>query len=202
MGDSMSRVTDEYIKEFIIAAHTSLEKVQAVLIEHPELLNVAWNWSEDDSENALQAASHLGQDEVARYLLSLGAPNTITTAAMLGDVEAVKQFLHQDKSLALAYSAHKISLLFHITIGGKPEIADLVRLHGGAPEEDAPFALHAAIEVNSVLMMQWLLEHGAKKNPNVKNFRGKTPLQVAIEYQQTEQVNLLKAVGAVAESSS
>jgi ankyrin repeat protein len=92
--------------------------------------------------------------------------------------------------------------LFHITIGGKPEIADLVRLHGGAPEEDAPFALHAAIEVNSVPMMQWLLEHGAKKNPNVKNFRGKTPLQVAIEYQQTEQVNLLKAVGAVAESSS
>src|SRR4051794_32277203 len=76
--------TTDQIREFVIAGHGNLEKVKQMLAIHPELLNIANVWRPGDTETALQGAAHVGNREIAEYLLSLGAPMDICCAAMLG----------------------------------------------------------------------------------------------------------------------
>src|SRR4051812_25697281 len=69
-----SEIHADQIREFVIAGHGNLEKVKQMLAIHPELLNIANVWRPGDTETALQGASHVGNREIAEYLLSLGAP--------------------------------------------------------------------------------------------------------------------------------
>src|SRR5712691_1334986 len=66
------------------------DKVKELHEKHPALLNAKW---EKFDESALEAASHMGQREIAEYLLSKGAPLVICTSSMLGMTERVASFL-------------------------------------------------------------------------------------------------------------
>jgi uncharacterized protein len=55
----------DMIREFIIAAHSDLAKVQAMLAENPDLLRSSFEWRPGDVEDGLQAASHMGNREIA-----------------------------------------------------------------------------------------------------------------------------------------
>ncbi len=164
----------ETVGAFVQAAHGDLGTVQRMLAEEPRLLNARWTAFD---ESALEAASHMGRPEIAQHLLGVGAPLTVCTAAMLGMTDRVAALLDDDPALARATGAHRIPVLFHAALGGRPEIAELLLAHGGGGGLGA--ALHGAVRPGHREMVAWLLAHGA--TPDAPDYEGKTPLQVAEE---------------------
>lgn len=99
----MSKPTQEQIREFVLPAHGDLASVKRLLAENPLLLNAKY---EEWNETALGAASHVGNREIALYLLEQGAPLVMCTAAMLGMTDKVAGFLENDNAEANARGAH------------------------------------------------------------------------------------------------
>lgn len=184
----------EMVREFVIACHYDFDKVQAMLAQTPALLRTPFQWSENDFEDGLGAASHVGNRPIAEFLLSKGAPMTICTAAMLGKLEEVGQFLMKDPSLANAHGAHGIPVMFHAAMSGNTIIAAMLEGSGGG--EGMAFSLHGAIAFGQKDMVKWLLDHGAKNDIQVQNYEGKTPLAKAVELGQTDIADLLRQNGA------
>ena len=169
-------MNEETIKEFVIAGHGNFEKIKAMLLENPELLNTAFEWREGDFETALQAASHVGNDLIARFLLEQGAKLEITTAAMLGDVEGVENFLLQNPDLIYAKGAHGISLLTHAVMSEKADFVRSLILKGAI--DGASMALNIATDIGNLEVIKVLLEH-TKPDVTWKNFKGKSALELA-----------------------
>src|SRR5512142_2868685 len=57
-------LTNEQIRDFVIAGHGNLPRVREMLMENPDLLNASYQWREGDSETALQAAAQAGSTTV------------------------------------------------------------------------------------------------------------------------------------------
>jgi ankyrin repeat protein len=186
-------MSSDLIRPFVLASHGNLEAVQTMLAEHPDLLNVAFQWGPDDFEDGLGAAAHVGNRAIAELFLSKGVPLTITAAAMLGRYEDVKTFLDQDPALANAKGAHNISLMFHAAMSGNLELVKLLKARGN--HEGYSDALHGAISYGHTDVVAWLLDNGAT-DVKVPNWEGKTPLQRAQAAGQNAVVDLLKAHGA------
>ncbi|MEA2573038.1 MAG: uncharacterized protein QOH93_336 [Chloroflexia bacterium] len=184
-----NELSQELVEQFVIAAHSDEEKVREMHAQQPYLVNATW---EKFDETALQAASHMGNRSIARYLISQGAHADITTHAMLGDAEQVARCLEADPSQATAKGAHGITVMYHAALSGKPEIAELLVAHGGG--EGINHALHAAVGFGHLDMVRWLLENGAQ-NVNVLDFENKTPLSVALANGHTEIADLLREHG-------
>lgn len=178
--------TQEQIKEFVIAAHSNLEKVKSLHAAEPALLNERFA---DFNETALEAASHMGNQPIAEYLLAQGAPLTICAAAMLGQYSAVVQFLDDDPTQVNTLGAHGIPLFFHAALSGDTAITTLLLARGGG--EGLTMSLHAAVKFGHRAMTQWLLDHGT--DTNVKDFQGQTPLDVAVAQGYTEVAAILRA---------
>jgi ankyrin repeat protein len=187
-------VTTDYLREYIIAAHFNLEKVREVLAAYPALLNVGYEWSPGDVEDALAAAAHVGNTAIATYVMMQGAPLTPCAAAMLGYTEKLREFIIADPAVATSKGAHGIPILFHAAYSGKPELADLLLANGGG--EGASFALHAAVSAGQAGMLRWLLDHGATE-VNILNFEQKTPLAKAVEAGREDLADILREAGGV-----
>jgi hypothetical protein len=183
----------EEIREFVIAGHGNLEKVKQMLSEKPGLLQLSHSWGPGDTETALQAAAHVGSRDVATYLLAKGVPLDICTAAMLGLKAEVEGLLREDADLIQAAGAHGIPLLTHAALSGNIELAQLL-LERGA-REGMSSALLNAVSMGHVAMTRWLLEMG-EPDVKLKNFQGKTALEIADELGEEEIAGLLKSYGA------
>ena len=172
----MPNPTPEEIRDFVIAGHGDFDKVKTLLAAHPELLNLAYPWSETDSETAIQAASHVGHIALAEFLLAQGAPLAIYTAAMLGRRDAVDAMLAADPGLAKVCGAHGIPLLPHAAMCG--DVALVSALHAAGATDGASSALIFAVARRHADLAAWLLANAA---PDLawKNFQGKTALDIA-----------------------
>ncbi|MDM5156559.1 ankyrin repeat domain-containing protein [Bacillus sp. DX1.1] len=113
------RITNELVREFVMAAHGDLEKVQELLDEHPSLLHASYNWSGADWESALGAAAHVGRRDIVLYLLEKGARMDVFAAAMLGELEIVQAILVVQPEALHASGPHGIPLLQHARMGGE-----------------------------------------------------------------------------------
>lgn len=180
-------VAQELINEFVVAAHFDLPKVQMLLAEHPALINENATWI----ETPIQAAAHVGNTEIALYLLDHGAPLDICTASVLGLADEVTALLAEYPELSHATGAHNIPVLFFAALGGHTAIAEML-VAAGTPV-DAPegvnTALHGAALRGQTAMVRWLLDHEA--NPFTADFEGKTPYERALENGHTETAALL-----------
>ena len=107
------------VKEFVIAGHSNLPRVQEMLLAEPRLLNACWDWGGGDFESALEGAGHMGNKEIARFLISKGARINIFQAAMLGELEVVKAMLQAHPNLTSSKGPHGIPLLAHAKAGGE-----------------------------------------------------------------------------------
>lgn len=105
-------------QDFVIFAHSDLDKVTMLLDREPGLINASIDWGAGDWETALGGASHMGRKDIVGFLLSRGARIDIFCAAMMGQVEAVKAFLHLQPTLIDAKGPHGFSLHFHAQVGG------------------------------------------------------------------------------------
>lgn len=165
------------LRQFMIAAHFNLESVKAGLREHPEWLNIVYDWGEGGGlETPLGAAAHVGTRSVAEYLLGRGAPLTPHAAAMLGMKSAVEAFIDADPAAVNAPGAHGIPLMTHAAISGDVEIAEVLKARG-SKLEGVTSGLHMAAGAGHTAMVEWLLAHGA--DVMAGNYQGKTALELA-----------------------
>lgn len=108
----------ELVKEFVIKGHSDLAAVKEMLGKEPHLLNACWDWGGGDFETALEGAGHMGNKEIATFLLENGARMNVFCAAMLGRLDVVKAILAINPALKLSKGPHGLQLLHHAKKGG------------------------------------------------------------------------------------
>lgn len=176
------------IDEFVQVSHGDMARVKTLLGQHAGLLNVVASWN----ETPLQAAAHVGNRQIATYLLERGAPLDICTAVMLGMKDKVVEFLRAKPSLANSTGSHGIPVLYYAAISGLPDIAELLIRYGAAINsgEGVMTALHGAASFGQLEMVRWLLNNGA--DPGALNYDGKTPFDLALRGGYEEIAGLLR----------
>jgi hypothetical protein len=122
----------ELVKDFVTAGHHDLQKVKDMLTQQPSLLNAVWDWGGGDFESALEGAGHMGNRDIAGYLVSKGARMNVFCAAMLGKIDIVKSILTAFPDLKTSKGPHGLMLLHHATKGGEPakEVLDYLKSIG------------------------------------------------------------------------
>jgi hypothetical protein len=108
----------EVIREVVGVSHGNITRLKELVDRRPALSRAAWDWGFGDWESALGAASHVGNREIAVYLLERGARPTIFSAAMLGQLAVVRAFIEAQPGLQRTKGPHGITLLAHATAGG------------------------------------------------------------------------------------
>lgn len=106
------------VQEFVGNAHGNFARVKELLEQEPALVNAAWDWGGGDFETALGAASHMGNKQIANYLLEHGARLDIFAAAMLGNLGMVKAALETNLEMVNTPGPHGIPLITHAEAGG------------------------------------------------------------------------------------
>ena len=109
----------DIVKDFVIAGHGNFDKVKQMLQEHPSLLYATWDWGGGDFETALEGAGHVGNKEIANYLIEAGARTNMFVLTMLGKTSIVKPFLEQFPKFVFAKGPHGLTLLHHAQKGGE-----------------------------------------------------------------------------------
>lgn len=180
----------EEIRDLVLSAHSNFARVKEMIEADPRLLNVSAPWE----ETPLQAASHMGNRQIAEWLLERGAPLDIHAAAMLGRTDDVLAFLADDPDLVRQRGVHGMPMLFFPSASGRREVAELLVERGAEINDGAGgnTALHAAAYFGHPEMAEWLLERGA--DTSATDYEGKTPLQVAEEHGHTRVAELLRRV--------
>jgi len=188
-----SPLSNDIVREFVIAGHGNLEKVRKMLEENPELLNASYAWSETDHETAIQGAAQVGSATIATHLLERGAPLEICTAAMLGRREEVERRITDRSDSIKSKGAHGIPLLPHAAWSGDLELVQFLFRSGAKTGSSS--ALHNAVARGYYHLVVWLVEN-ASPDLNSKNFQGKSPLSVAIERKHETIAQLLRERGS------
>ena len=119
------------VREFVLQAHRSLNRVNELLEQEPRLVNAAWDWGGGDWETALGAAAHMGRKDIAQALLARGARLDVFAAAMLGKLEIIQAVLAAFPEALHTPGPHGIPLVQHAQAGGEeaaPVVAFLENL--------------------------------------------------------------------------
>src|SRR5689334_16427436 len=95
-------INSDLVKNFVAAGHNNFEKVKELLQESPNLLYAAWDWGGGDFETAFEAAGHVGNKEIANYLIEKGARTNLFVLTMLGKNSIVKPFIEANPSMITA----------------------------------------------------------------------------------------------------
>ena len=110
------------VKDFVVAGHNNLELAKEMLQEHPNLIYSRYDWGNGDFEEAIEGAGHLGNKEIANYLISQGARVNLFVLTMLGKSDLVKPTLEAYPNLVFAKGAHGFTLLHHAKVGESQEL--------------------------------------------------------------------------------
>lgn len=124
-------------KEIVSVSHGNLARVRELVQQHPALAKASFDWGYGDWETALGAASHTGRREIAELLIENGAPPTLFSATMLGQLDLVKAFLAAMPGGQRMRGPHSISLMTHAKLGG-PQAASVVKYLESLGDADLP----------------------------------------------------------------
>jgi hypothetical protein len=108
------------VNEFVRKAHADLAATKSLLAETPALLNATWDWGGGDFEMGIGGAGHMGNREIAEFLIGQGGRMDIFVAAMLGKLDIVKAMLAAYPGLLHSKGPHGIPLMTHAKKGGTP----------------------------------------------------------------------------------
>jgi hypothetical protein len=156
-------------------AHFDEKRVRELVEARPALARAAWDWGFGDWEDALGAASHMGNRAIAQYLIGKGARPTLFSAAMLGQLDVVRAALVADAGAHTIRGPHGISLRAHARMGGAPAraVLDLLQTKDGADDEPtAPLAPDAASAVVGVYAFGLSPNQQIEVDANVQAYAG------------------------------
>lgn len=114
----------DLVKEFVIAGHGEITKVRTMLPDHPNLIYSKFDWGNGDYEAAIEGAGHVGNKEIAEYLINAGSRVTLFVLTMLGKTQLVKPILETYPKLVFAIGPHGFTMLHHAKMGG-PDAVEL-----------------------------------------------------------------------------
>jgi len=108
----------ELVEEVVGVSHGNLARVKELVGRQPALAKVSFDWGFGDWESCIDAASHVGNRDIAEFLVANGARPTIFTAAMLGQLDVVKALIAAAPGIQRTPGPHSITLLRHAMAGG------------------------------------------------------------------------------------
>jgi len=108
------------VEEFVRKAHGDFAATKALLAETPGLLNATWDWGGGDFEMGIGGAGHMGNREIAEFLIGQGGRMDIFVAAMLGKLDIVRAMVAAYPGLLQSKGPHGIPLMAHAKKGGTP----------------------------------------------------------------------------------
>src|SRR5450432_2869935 len=111
--------SQDLVKEFVIAGHGNFDKTQSMVKDHPNLVFGKFDWGNGDFEAAIEGAGHVGNKEIAEFLIDAGSRVTLFVLTMLGRADLVKPVLEAYPKLIFANGPHGFTLLHHAKVGGK-----------------------------------------------------------------------------------
>jgi hypothetical protein len=109
----------EWVKEFVGVSHGKFDRAKEMLENDPQLLHASFDWGGGDFESGIEAAGHVGNKEIATYLLGKGARYNIYLACMLGHIDTVKNVLVFNPGLLNSKGPHGFTMLHHAQKGGE-----------------------------------------------------------------------------------
>ena len=107
------------VKEVVGASHGNFARVREIVEKQPAYARASIDWGFGDWETCIDAAAHVGNKPIAEFLLAHGARPTIFSAAMMGQLDAVKAFVAARPGIQKSLGPHGITLLSHARAGGK-----------------------------------------------------------------------------------
>lgn len=109
----------ELVKAVVGASHGNFARVREIVEAQPAYARASMDWGFGDWETCIDAAAHVGNKPIADFLLTHGARPTIFSAAMMGQLDAVKAFVAARPGIQKTLGPHGITLLSHARAGGK-----------------------------------------------------------------------------------
>jgi hypothetical protein len=134
----------ELVKEFVNVSHGKFDRVKEMLENDHLFLHSSNDWGGGDFESGIEAAGHVGNKEIANYLIGKGARYNIYLACMLGHLDTVKNVLTFNPGLLNSKGPHGFTMLHHAQKGGEESKAVVDYLQSlGAKETRIDFYLKA-----------------------------------------------------------
>jgi hypothetical protein len=125
------------VKDAVGASHGNFARIRELVEKQPAMARASIDWGFGDWETCIDAASHVGNKPIADFLLTNGARPTIFSAAMMGQIDAVKAFIAARPGIQKTYGPHGITLMAHAKAGG-PDAAAVVQYLAALGDADVP----------------------------------------------------------------
>jgi hypothetical protein len=139
----------DLVREVVAVSHGNFKRLKELVDRRPTLSLATWDWGFGDWETALGAASHVGNRDIAEYLIANGARPTIFSAAMLGQVDVVTAFVAASPGVQRIHGPHGITLMAHAKAGAeraKPVVAYLEKLGDADPRLESTALTDAELD--------------------------------------------------------
>ena len=116
-----------WINEFVIAAHFDFDKIKRLYAQCKDLLLTRATWD----EIGVEAAAHMGREDMATFFIEHGSPVSLSTACMLGLTGEVKKLLAEDPRRVHERGAHDFPAIWYTAFGAeRPDILELLLSNG------------------------------------------------------------------------
>lgn len=136
-ADAFPQQDPNLVREIVGASHGNFARVRDAVEKQPALACASVDWGFGDWETCIDAAAHVGNKPIADFLLTHGARPTIFSAAMMGQLDAVKAFIAARPGIQKTYGPHGITLMSHARAGGA-DAAPVVEYLKGLGDADIP----------------------------------------------------------------
>lgn len=161
----------DVVRETVTVAHGNIKRLKELVDARPSLAKAAYDWGFGDWEDALGAASHVGNREIAEYLIGKGARPTLYSATMLGHLDVVKAFVAAQPGCQRIAGPHSISLLTHAKNGGA-KAEPVLRYLETLGDAGSPVAVPISAEEMAALTGTYVFGSGARDSVEITAARG------------------------------
>ena len=138
-ADAFPQQDPGLVKEAVGASHGNFARIRELVERQPAMARASIDWGFGDWETCIDAAAHVGNKPIADLLLTSGARPTIFSAAMMGQLDAVKAFIAARPGIQKTLGPHGITLMSHAKAGG-PDAAAVVQYLAALGDADTPTA--------------------------------------------------------------
>ncbi len=136
-ADAFPQQDPSLVKDAVGASHGNFARIRELVEKQPAIARASIDWGFGDWETCIDAAAHVGNKPIAEFLLTHGARPTLFSAAMMGQLDAVKAMIAARPGIQKTLGPHGITLMSHAKAGG-PEAAAVVQYLATLGDADVP----------------------------------------------------------------